>query len=87
MSCSLTDAQLEQLRDQLGSLADIALEHARESYKNALPDLNAALRLVPSEQREESAERVAIMEIDGRLPRTRAEKTASRRKRMPGLVS
>lgn len=76
-SCSATDSQLESLRDQLMAIADIALELGRERLMVGVASaFHERLKLVPGEEREEIAERAAIMEIDGGLQRAEAEEAA-----------
>ncbi len=76
-NCSLTDAQVERLRDELAAFADISLDEGRHRRqgdgKNAF---EAALKLVPREQHYEIAERAAIMEVDGGVQRVEAEDAA-----------
>ena len=73
--CSLTDEQLELLRDQLAGLADIALEAGRGS-KGATNAFETVLSLAPEPQRQEIDERASIMEFDGGLLRALAEEAA-----------
>jgi hypothetical protein len=73
--CSLTDEQLELLRDQLVGLADIALEAGRGS-NGATSGFDTVLSLAPEAQRQEIDERASIMEFDGGLQRALAEEAA-----------
>jgi hypothetical protein len=73
--CSLTDEQLELLRDQLAGLADIALEVAR-GLNGATSVFDTVLSLVTEAQYQEIAERASIMEFEGGLHRAQAEKAA-----------
>lgn len=76
-ACCATDSQLELLRDQLMAIADIALVMGRERLgSEAASAFDEKLKSVPAEQREEIAERAAIIEIDGGLPRVEAEEAA-----------
>jgi hypothetical protein len=76
--CTLSDEQLAALRDQLRTLADVAVDlvacHAeRESQRASVAPI---LRLVPPERREEVEERAAIREYDGGMSRAHAERAA-----------
>jgi hypothetical protein len=74
--CSLTDEQLELLRDQLAGLADIALEVAR-GLNGATSVFDTVFSLVTEAQYQEIAERASIMEFEGGgLHRAQAEKAA-----------
>jgi hypothetical protein len=73
--CSLTDEQLELLRDQLAGLADIALEAAR-GLNGATSVIDTVLNVATEAQYQEIAERASIMEFDGGLQRALAEKAA-----------
>lgn len=84
-NCSLTDCQLDQLRDQLYALADIVVDafcdqrtdisgHDQPSSVNV--GFADALRLLPVAERETLQERAAIMEFDGELQHSEAERAA-----------
>jgi hypothetical protein len=78
----LTNEQLESLRDQLATLAHIALEMGlQELRKGAKSVLDMAAGIVPEEQREEIRERASIMEFEGGLQRTESERAAIKNQR------
>jgi hypothetical protein len=82
-SCSLSDSELEQYRDCLYALADIASKtypKSRSTRATALPSppkvvtFETMLNLLSEAEREEAKERVSIMEVEGEISREEAEK-------------
>ncbi len=82
-SCALSDSDLEQYRDSLYALADIALKTSpkiRQPRANALPfspkviTFETMLNFLSEAEREEAMERVSIIEIEGGHSRKEAEK-------------
>jgi hypothetical protein len=76
-SCSLSDEQIEVLRDQLAALADVGLNGGLPELRNSS---TSALDIAGSleQQREEIEERASIMEFDGGMQRNQAETAALR---------
>jgi len=73
----LTDEQLESLRDQLATLAHIALEMGLQELRNGAKSVfDVAASIVPEEQRERIRERASIVEFEGGLQRAEAERVA-----------
>lgn len=71
-----SDAELERLRDEFTSLAEVLLEQV-ESFP--LASKAGRLRVIeglPPEMREEVGERAAIMEFDGGMSQGAAERAA-----------
>jgi hypothetical protein len=76
---SLTDAQLERLRDGLTGLADVALGLLSARLQNGIRGgFDAALTLIPAADRDEITERAAILEVDGGMDQSQAENEALR---------
>lgn len=82
-ACTLSDSQLECLREALYALADIATKtYPKPRSANTTVSLNSnlginferMLDLLSEAEREEAMERVSIMEFDGGLPRNEVEK-------------
>lgn len=82
-SCTLSDSDLEQYRDSLYALSDVAFKtypKLRSPKAIALPfspkvvTFETMLNHLSDAEREEAKERVSIMEAEGGLPREEAEK-------------
>lgn len=77
IDCKLTDAELEQLRQELYAYADIALESFRASKTPRVgPIVESCLDAIPDDERETVAERAAILEYEGNLKKPEAERQA-----------
>lgn len=75
--CSLTDDQIKLLRDELTTLANIALDlGVQESRNGAKSAIEMAATVVPEDQYEGIRERASILELEGGLPRNEAERRA-----------
>ena len=79
--CPKSDAEMEKLRDQLYGLAQVVVEALpKKPRKNILlrkPECFAdAVLLLPENERYELEERAGIMEFDGGLDRSAAERAA-----------
>lgn len=90
--CKLTDAELEQLRQEMYACADVAIESFCASRKpGASPTGESCLEPIPIEEREAVAERAAILEFDGNLKKPEAERQAFgewvKAKNLPGRKS
>lgn len=74
----LSDERLERLRDELYRVADVVTEHIATTAPSLAREagLEAALALLPEEEREDVAERAAIMEFEGGTPADKAERAA-----------
>ena len=72
--CTLSDAQIERVRDQFRVMAEIAMNVMTATDTTTL--FHQAARHFPDS--EEVVERAAILEFDARMPRGRAEKAAIR---------
>jgi len=81
-SCSLTDSDIEQLREGLHALADIALEvYPKLQTPNTTPPLTTKqtitfedmFKLLSETEKDEVIERVSIIEFDGKFTRKEAE--------------
>ena len=70
--CTLTDAQIERLRDQIRVVAEVTMNVMMTP--NATTPFHEAIHQLPD--RDEVEERAAIMEFEGGMIRNRAEKTA-----------
>lgn len=80
-SPELDHQQLTDLRDQLYSLASLALDQYSASLTSSerpedTPTFATALDLIPAEERDEVIERAALREYYGGHDRTTAEKLA-----------
>jgi hypothetical protein len=64
--CSKTDAEIEQLRDDMMALADIALDLLRDNK----------FKIITDEEQMEISERASIMEFDGHMQGPDAENKA-----------
>jgi hypothetical protein len=82
-TCTLSDSALEQYRDSLYALADIAIEsYPKLQTPKATSSLGrqkrisfeSMLNLLSEAEREEAIERISIMEVESGLPREEAEK-------------
>lgn len=82
-SCTLSDSQLEEMRNGLCVLADIVIEASQippQANSDTIPGHKTAtfeemLDLLTEAEKETALERVAIMEHDGNLSRQEAEST------------
>lgn len=74
--CSLTDADIEAMRDQLQVLADVALRAAELRLRSEADARTDAWSRIPAVDVAEVHERAAIMEFDGGLVRIDAERRA-----------
>lgn len=80
--CKLTDAELEQLRQELYALSDVAIEafcaQKRASSGNGPMSQNVSgcLSVIPTPEREAVEERAAILEYEGKLKKPEAERQA-----------
>ena len=97
-NCSMSDSEIERVREQLYVLARIMLDNARGYMPQDGPRAygpkiqsreqtaarrsradnhsSAMLEVIPSEERYGIEERAAIMECEGNVCRTEAEKSA-----------
>ena len=80
--CKLTDAELEQLRQELYALSDVAVE-AFCAPKKAGSDngpksqnVSGCLSQISDQEREAVEERAAILEYEGNLKKPEAERQA-----------
>ena len=75
--CKLTDAELEQLRQEMYAYAGIALESFRASkMPGVVSGVQSCLEAVPEPEREAVAERAAILEYEANLTKPEAERQA-----------
>jgi hypothetical protein len=78
---SLTDERLERLRDEMYAMADVVTDHLATAAP-ARPggcepaSFDTALALFPDEEREDVAERAAIMQFEGGVLPDEAERAA-----------
>jgi len=76
----ISDERLERLRDELYALADLVTDDLAngdvEAESAVGGGFDAALALLPEGDREEAAERAAIMEFDGGAAADEAERAA-----------
>lgn len=73
---SLSDAEIERLRDQLAMIAESILDDSRRVPHAAASARGAAFAALSPDLAEEVAERAAIMEFDGGATRDVAERFA-----------
>ncbi len=77
----ISDERLERLRDEMYAMADVVTDHLAAAAP-ARPggckpaDFDAALALFPDEEREDVAERAAIMQFEGGVLPDEAERAA-----------
>ena len=71
-NCNLNDSELELLRDQLYGLADVSIELFVARKRGSSEIEKQGLKLSKAEH-EKWEERAAILEFDGRLPRSEAQ--------------
>jgi hypothetical protein len=64
--CSKTDVEIQQLRDEMMAVADIALDLLREKK----------FKVISDEEQVKIDERASIMEFDGHISGTEAENKA-----------
>ena len=75
--CNLTDAQLEQLRQELYAFADVAVGAFCAFRKPGVyPENGSCLDVIPVHERDAVAERAAILEFDANLKKPEAERQA-----------
>ena len=72
--CTLSDAQIERLRDQMRVMAEITM-NVMTTTDTTTPFLEASRHFPDG---DDVVERAAILEFDVGIPRGRAEKTAIR---------
>jgi len=74
----LSDERLERLRDELYRVANVVSEHIATTAPSRAGEagLEAALAFLPEEDREDVAERAAIMEFEGGTPADEADRAA-----------
>ena len=73
----LSDAEVERIRDSLYAVAGMMVDAFVEPGLGGRRPFERALELVPENESDAVAERAAIMEFDGNLPRIEAEKRAA----------
>ena len=71
----ISDDELRRVRDELEALAEVAISRVLSSRARRSAHL-AAVELLCEDERAEFEERAAIMEFDGGLSRTNAERSA-----------
>ena len=75
--CKLTDAELEQVRQEMYAFADIALESfCASKTPGSGPPVQSCLDVIPDQEREIVAERAAILEFEAHLKKPEAERQA-----------
>lgn len=75
--CKLTDAALEQLRQELYALSDVAVEAFCATRKaDSCPPRESCLDAIPDPERKTAEERAAILEYEAGLKRPEAERQA-----------
>jgi hypothetical protein len=80
--CNLTDAQLEQLRQQLYAFSEVAIGafHAQrqgpKSNGSEAKGVSALLTQVPEDERQQVEERAAILEYEAGRKKAEAERQA-----------
>jgi hypothetical protein len=80
--CKLIDTQLEQLRAELYALSDVVIEvysaqkRANPADSSKLKNTETCLTAVPQEERQAVEERAAILEFEGGLKKSEAERQA-----------
>ena len=74
------DSKLKLLRDELYSLAEVAIDVLKEKTAEEVPVIrfSTLLERIPPNMRYEIEERAAIMELDGGMSREESERTAFR---------
>ncbi len=73
---ALEDDEIQQLRDQLYSLANAILDISPRTSSGPETNLDAVSHLMTEEEAEEVSERAAVREFDGHMPREEAERAA-----------
>lgn len=80
--CNLTDAQVEQLRQELYALSEVAIGALQnqklgpKSNSSGDPEICPMLSQIPDCERAQFEERAAILEYQGKLTRPEAERQA-----------
>lgn len=72
--CNLSESQIERVRDDARTLAGFCIAAATRHRSSTL--FQQATMLIAHDDRDGVEERAAIMEVDGKLTRERAEKLA-----------
>lgn len=80
--CKLTDAELEQLRQELYGFADVAVEafcasrRANNGGSSTSQNVSECLSQIPEQERQGVEERAAILEYEANLTKPEAERQA-----------